>query len=884
MLTAVAHMDVAGAKRYFSLHLTQNDYYSEGEHRPGQWLGLAGSKLGLQGKVGPAQFANLCDNRHPTSEGKLTQRQNVSGERRVYYDFTCSAPKSVSILAVTMGDERLVAAHESAAREAFAELEKFASARVRKAREKGDRVSGNLVAAEFLHTSSRALDPQLHTHFTVFNATWDPVEEKWKALQVGAMYRAIRFATQVYRNALAKSVMNLGYGIAKAHETSFEIAGVEQDTIRLFSKRSAERDRVVRMMEERLGRALTKDEVSHVIHHTRAKKPVGISTAEVRAAQLAQLTPEEVRHLDGLRRNGPGERVTTGKEVEALDFARRHVFERRSVVPEHELLEGALAFGQGTVDLGRLRDLIRQSKDLLETDRGLSTVAVLKQELEVLLAVRDGKGAVAPLHPSFKVAGWLGEDQAQAVRHLLTSTDRVTGIRGLAGTGKSTALKELDRALKEAGVEIEYCAPTSGAAEVLRKEGFPAVTLAKALSTSGRSGVVTIVDEAGAIGLGDMHRLLKSRERIILCGDTTQHGPVIRGDALRIIEEHSSYVFGQLSGIRRQRSVQYRQAVELASKKDPVGAFRHLERSGAIIEGSAKDLYQAVAESYARALRENRSVLVVAPTWREIDGVSAEIRTVLKRDGLLGPDDQMVSVFRSLGWTEAERGNPGQFQMGHWLRFHRRHGPIGSGELVEVVEKDHEAITVRRAGGQLARVHPHRAASSIDVGFRRDLPVAAGERLLAQANGPGITNGELVQVRTVQSEGIELQDGRALSKRYRTFAHGYAVTSHGSQGKTVDEVLVVASSVSLPAVNREQFYVSISRGRDRIQVFTDDRDLLEGHLTRSSTRVAAIETVQKGRVHRALERAIDWAAKWGFGRGRGMGAMDMHKQQKGVET
>jgi hypothetical protein len=93
-----------------------------------------------------------------------------------------------------------------------------------------------------------------------------------------------------------------------------------------------------------------------------------------------------------------------------------------------------------------------------------------------------------------------------------------------------------------------------------------------------------------------------------------------------------------------------------------------------------------------------------------------------------------------------------------------------------------------------------------------------------------------------------LADGRVIPENYRTFTHGYAVTSHAAQGKTVDEVLVVASSRSIPAVSQEQFYVSISRGRERCQIFTDDTERLRSHVTHSSERLAAVEVVPQ--VHR----------------------------------
>jgi ATP-dependent exoDNAse (exonuclease V) alpha subunit len=137
------------------------------------------------------------------------------------------------------------------------------------------------------------------------------------------------------------------------------------------------------------------------------------------------------------------------------------------------------------------------------------------------------------------------------------------------------------------------------------------------------------------------------------------------------------------------------------------------------------------------------------------------------------------------------------------------------------------------------------ACACFDVGEKRKLKIAAGDKLLLQANtvGKRFINGELVEVRAIQGDSVVLADGRVIPADYRTFTHGYAVTSHAAQGKTVDEVMLVASSRSLPAINQEQFYVSISRGRERCQVFTDDSELLRLHVTHSSARLAAVEAM-----------------------------------------
>src|SRR2546427_2019345 len=345
MFTAVAHKSLAGAEGYFVEHLSQNDYYSAGEIRPGQWIGSGAQRLGLKQNVSREQFNALCENRNPQKDDRLTQRQKKEDKRRVFYDFTCSAPKSVSLLAVTLDDQRLVAAHGEATRIAFRELETFAATRVRKQSNQRDRTTGHLVAAAFTHTSSRALDPQLHTHFTVFNATFDETERRWKALQAGKMYDAIRYGTAVYRNELAKRIKQIGYQITPAKH-GFEIEGVSDGGSERFSKRSQEARRVVQEMEQKLGRKLSNNAVALAVHQSRAKKIKGISTTEVRERQLAQLQPDELRTLQRLSASvHQPVGLVRGFEPEnqALNYAVAHVFERKSVVPEHEPVGVALA-------------------------------------------------------------------------------------------------------------------------------------------------------------------------------------------------------------------------------------------------------------------------------------------------------------------------------------------------------------------------------------------------------------------------------------------------------------------------------------------------------------------------------------------------------------
>jgi len=248
-----------------------------------------------------------------------------------------------------------------------------------------------------------------------------------------------------------------------------------------------------------------------------------------------------------------------------------------------------------------------------------------------------------------------------------------------------------------------------------------------------------------------------------------------------------------------------------------------------------------------QAVTENKSALLVAPTWNEIETVTEKVRAELKSSGRLALEEKEFQVFDSLSWTEAQKRDARQYRPDMAIHFHRRGHGFEKGETVAVVAVENDSLKVQRSDGTETFFPLGQGFALCDVGEKRKLKVAAGDKLLLQANAVAVrkhfVNGELVEVKAIQGDSILLADGRVIPENYRTFTHGYAVTSHAAQGKTVDEVLVVASSRSLPAINQEQFYVSISRGRERCQIFTDDSDLLRSHVTRSSARLAAVEAM-----------------------------------------
>jgi ATP-dependent exoDNAse (exonuclease V) alpha subunit len=369
----------------------------------------------------------------------------------------------------------------------------------------------------------------------------------------------------------------------------------------------------------------------------------------------------------------------------------------------------------------------------------------------------------------------------------------------------------------------------------------------------GLNGPVVILDEAGMASTRQMADFLRLAEessiRIIFSGDTKQIQSVEAGDALRILEKESNLRTFSLTQVQRQTRKDYRDAIQ-ELRRHPERGFAKLDAIGAVREVSFASRAQAVADAYLA--HRSRCSLVVCATHEEIDRVTAAIRDHRKNIGELG---QGVTLKRhvALGWTAAQKADYRNFRPGQVLEFHRSVTGISKHESAEVMRAGSQGLVVRTAAG-IERTLTGKQAKTFDVVEAKPIDVSPGDRILLTANrreeGMRTTNGELVTVTAVDSGGrIHLEDGRMLPTHYRSFAHGYAVTAHRSQGKTVDAVIVSADGM-----RKELFYVAASRGRESITVITSNKERLTETVAQTAARKSASELVC-GSPHRGLSMA-----------------------------
>jgi conjugative relaxase-like TrwC/TraI family protein len=884
MLSRKVQCNLANAKEYFEEHLCAGDYYSEGEQITGQWCGIGAESLGLSGKVKRDEFLSLCDNLDPNTGKLLTQRlkttRTVTGDdgeaqtianRRVFFDFTFSPPKSVSVVALVGEDGRIVDAHNRAVQAAVTELERFSGTRVHSGGHISDRVTGNVVCAVFRHDTSRALDPHLHSHCIVFNATYDNVEKRWKALQNFEMVRARKYIENVYYHELAHELRRFGYDVVNHPRGDFEIKGVSQEVCQRFSKRHVEIDEKTRELlaqKPHLAGGNVKDIREGIAQSERLRKIKGITAEELRSLWMGQVSKAEKKSIAALKTGSATQSTAQKKDraIEAVVWAEEHLFDRRSVVPEYELWRHALEHVRGgNVSIAEIQDFTRKRSYVRNANSryGVTTRTVLDREWDIVSTAREGIRQFRPFCVNHSVTkSGLDQDQGQAVEHILGSRDFVTLFRGGAGTGKSYALREVRSGLLATGHSLQVIAPQRQQVIDLERDGMTGAQTVSEFLTKRQlpRGSVVIVDEAGQIGAKQMQQLLHYVQdnggRVILSGDTRQHGPVEASDALWAIEKYSGLKPAELKEIRRQdpargktkeeraQIAEYKQAVKEASEGKLRDSFRRLERQGAIVECSPLDQQARLAEQFLALVDQKHSVVVVSQTWSEIHKVNERVRSAMKSRGLLGAEEQIVTALEPVDLTTAQKRDRRFYDENSVVLLNRNAGGFKKGQTARLVDITRTGVVLESAN--VVRTIPFKFVDRLTVCERRKLPLADGDRLQLKANaaatdGRRIANGELVTIGKVLPDGrIRLRDGRTLAKNYRQFVRGFAITSYASQGKTVDYVLFSDSTIK-PATNRQQWYVTISRGRKGIKIFTSDKAQLRENILRSGDRELAVD-------------------------------------------
>jgi conjugative relaxase-like TrwC/TraI family protein len=822
---------LASGDQGYYLALTSINYYTEGGEPQGRWYGQCRHELELTGTVQKEHLERLCEGfSHRDGESRLVR--NAGKEtRKPGDDLTFSAPKSVSV-AWGLGPDDLrkaiEAAHRKAVQRALDYIEDACGWARTGAQGKIVR-KAPLLFAVFEHGTSRAQDPQLHSHALAVNVT--VLEDgKTRAFDSTHLYDHKMAAGALYRCELARGLQELGFPIRQVRQGSsvlFEIEGVPEALIEHFSKRRAE---IEEKLELELGSldAATARASELAALETRRKKeterPRSELIAEWREIALQfGITPERIQDLCAHRLNpengdGPKERI--------FDQALADLEETRANFSERDLTRKVAEHAQGLLSAREVRELVEEK--LTRSDRLVNLGNVKTEEKNQRLRQYIDRYETQYATPEMlrleravhKAAAWLGrrsdsslthlieqaiakhltiaEDQAQAVRHLCAGGN-LRLCTGDAGAGKTFMLQVCREVWDAEGRTVSGCALAGAAADELQERaGIKSTTLHQTLLGLERGAMtldrrsVLVLDEAGMVGSRLFHRLMRQVVRadctLVCVGDPKQLQPIEAG----WIFKRMTHLHGEtrLTKVRRQQ-VPWQ-----------LEAGRQMGRG-------------EVAQALTTYLANDR--LQVTKTTRE--AIHRIVARYVQDGGLENPRDKLIlaglnaHVLTLNRLCQAQMLLAGKSDPEKKLFFHNVH--LHEGDRVQFTRRSTQHKVENSWLGTVDAVHPEK--NTLTVRLDKD------DRLVT------------LKLDRLPRDALRL---------------GYASTTHKAQGKTVDYCYVLLGG---PLANRHLAYVQTTRHRKDLRLYMAVQDagpelkIAIKTLTRTEEKSLAVEILEQHR-------------------------------------
>jgi len=840
---------------------------------------------GLKGSVRPDDFKAVLKGQVPHGP-QLGRMVDGKLHHAPGWDLTFSAPKSLSILAEVLDRDDLRALHDKAVRSALTALEKnVLETRIWNRETKSQEVAGDqqAVIATFQHAVSRDEDPQLHTHAVVANMAKGP-DGQWRSVHSKAVYEQKMALGLHYRSELAANLRNQGFAIeTTGRHGTFEIVGVPKEVREVFSSRR----QAIENELERRGQSGAKDAAKAALQTRSTKRSVALKTLRERWLETSRSLGVDLARVAEKAQN-KGRHTTSPKAARgSVEDAIAHLSERSAAFTRAELTTQATIFSLGKARPAQIERAVKEAlgkSALKATDRRyegyLTTPLALDREDQTLALGRDKRGEMRPIVSRRKIDrnlenGSYNAGQKEAVRTALLSLDRVIGVQGRAGTGKTHMLGAVSQLAQKAGFQVVGMAPTTAATKELSTHTETSMTLSAFLARRGRVGPrkdpanlsrsVLIVDEASMVSTSQMHDLMAlassgNAARVVLVGDTKQLSAIDAGNPFAALQKDGLET-ASMDEIIRQKNPATKAAVEAAIGGEIRDAIASLDKD--VMEHDRSLLAEKAARQWLRYVPEDRDrVGVVAPTNALKLETTAAIRTGLKAEGQLTGDTVTIATKTKIPFTTVETGRAESYEAGQTVRFHRDYKRLGiqKGNDAKVVSSDPEAgfvtltigeRTIEWSPSQLAG----RTKGAVSVYEERTLELAENDKVRFTENDPkgAFINGTEASVLSMTNDGLYLDFGNRKWVEFKaddpglsSLTHDYAHTVHAFQGQTRDNMIVVADSQNQHLTNQQSFYVALSRARYEVEILTDGRENLIDAIERNTgEKIAARDVVPK---------------------------------------
>lgn len=791
-------------------YLAQSEYYLGGSEPPGMWIAAgSGFDIANGGTVERELFERLHAATDPDGKTLLS-----NGGKRIDrvpgYDMTLSAPKSVSVVWALCDEDlrrRIETAQADAVKAAVGMLERNV-AFSRRGRNGLQSEAVDLSVAAFQHGEARPTehsdgrtfaDPQLHTHAVILNLA------RRADGTVGTLDGRRLFAWKmamgaVYHLALASGLQKLGFGIGDVGKNGmFEIAGVDAELAEYFSARRAEVEAA--LGEAGLTSAAAPALAGAITKASREAKAAATGTdrfalwrdiARAHGHEAGRMVDLALQHHGHIARpeNEIGQEQLVLERLEAVPdqlTQSESVFERRqlmaavasALVGSGASVKRAEQAVEALIDNGSVIEL---GTDAIGEMR-YSTPQMIRIEREILAMAQTLSARSMPLPDRGLIQRLvsdhaLNSEQAEAVA-AASSGASVAVIEGAAGSGKTTSLRPIVEVHRAAGYRVIGSATAWRIAHQLRDDLCIEAKATDAWLASHAAGrpflddkTLLVVDEAGQLSSRQMHAVLSQVERagakLVLVGDRRQLQPIGAGGSLSIVARASD--FARVDQVVRQREQWARTAtMSLAAGKAADALSAYAERGHVHLYSGQKDAVQAMVDAWDRRTLDGEvgASLLLARTNGQVREINAAVRDRLRDAGTLRGPDVAIDAVSSSG-----QGYCLDLAVGDEIRFLARNDDLG------VINGTAAIVTALRqeAGG--------------------DVRIAAR-----------------IGSRDVSFTPSNLADDTGKAR----LAHAYASTIYGAQGLTADKAFVLID----PACDRHDAYVSLSRARDRTEIFAD---------------------------------------------------------------